>query len=130
MLKKALAVGAATALLAISGGSAFAASKSTQLSNGVLTVTAEDGCTVSGNCGLYYSATIYKKTGGDTKVTVQLALAADNWNIYDTQKTISKGQTVSKSWGGRAKADAGGCRVAGYMKASTGNYYTPTIDVC
>ncbi|MEV0220054.1 hypothetical protein [Streptomyces sp. NPDC050704] len=129
-LKKTLAVVAMTSALVMAGTSAFAyGSKSTQLSNGVLTINADDGCLVSGNCSLYYSSTKYKKTGG-SKVTIQLALATGNGLYLDTQKSISSGQTLSHSWGGLRKSDASDCSVAGYMKASTGNYYTPNIGVC
>ncbi|GGU12473.1 hypothetical protein [Streptomyces lateritius] len=129
MLKKSLAVAAATGMLALGSTTALAASKSTQLSNGVLTISADDGCTVSGNCGLYYSATTYKKTGGST-VTVQLAMTTGNALYTDSLKSISAGQTLSKSWGGLRKSDTADCTIAGYMKASTGNYYTPNLNVC
>jgi hypothetical protein len=129
MLKKTMTA-AMTAALVLTGSSAFAfGSKSTALSNGTLTISAQDGCQVSGNCSLYYSATSYKKTGG-SKVTIQLALVTDNSLYLDSQKSISSGQTVSHSWGGKQKSDAGGCSIAGYMKASTGNYYTPNVSIC
>ncbi|MEU0036237.1 hypothetical protein [Streptomyces sp. NPDC006333] len=130
MLKKTLAVAAMTGALILTGTTAFAyGSKSTQLSNGVLTINGDDGCLVSGNCSLYYSSTTYKKTGG-SKVTIQLAMTTENALFLDTQKSISSGQTLSHSWGGKKKSDTGDCSIAGYMKASTGNYYTPNLSVC
>jgi hypothetical protein len=130
MLGKKFAVGAMTAALVMGGTSAYAfGTKSTQLSNGVLSVTAQDGCEVSANCSLYYSATTYKKTAGNT-VTIQLAMTTSEALYLDTQKTISAGQTLTKSWGGKSKAAVSDCTIAGYMKASTGNYYTPQVGVC
>lgn len=52
-------------------------------------------------------------------------------NLFlDTSKTIKSGQTVSHSWGGKSKAIVPDCSIVGYMKASTGDYYTPPVDVC
>ncbi|MFE2319047.1 hypothetical protein ACFXC8_39110 [Streptomyces sp. NPDC059441] len=130
MLRKKLVVAAMTGALVLTGTSAFAfGSKSTQLDNGVLTINGDDGCLVSGNCSLYYSSTVYKKTGG-SKVTVQLALDTTDSLFFDSEKTISSGQTVSHSWGGKKKSAVPDCTITGYMKASTGNYYTPQINVC
>ncbi|MFG2481065.1 hypothetical protein [Streptomyces fagopyri] len=130
MLKKTLAVAAMTGALILTGTTAFAyGSKSTQLSNGVLAINGDDGCLVSGNCSLYYSSTTYKKSGG-SKVTIQLAMTTGKALFLDTQKSISSGQTLSHSWGGKKKSDTDGCSIAGYMKASTGNYYTPNLSVC
>ncbi|MDO0933118.1 hypothetical protein QQY66_15985 [Streptomyces sp. DG2A-72] len=130
MLRKKLVVAAMTSALVMTGTSAFAfGTKSTALSNGTLSVSASDGCQVSGNCTLYYSSTTYKKTGGN-KVTIQLAMDDGNSLFLDTQKSISSGQTLSHSWGGKRKSDTESCDIAGYMKASTGNYYTPNVDVC
>jgi hypothetical protein len=130
VLKKTLAIAAMTGALVLTGTNAFAfGSKSTQLSNGVLTINGDDGCLVSGNCALYYSSTTYKKTGGST-VTIQLAMTTGASLFLDTQKTISAGQTLSHSWGGKKKSEVPDCSIAGYMKASTGNYYTPNLNVC
>jgi hypothetical protein len=130
VLIKKLAVAAVTGAIVMTGTNAFAfGSKSTQLSNGVLSVSANDGCLATGNCSLYYSATTYKKTGG-SKVTVQLAMTTSSELFLDTQKSISSGQTLSHSWGGNRKSAVPDCTIAGYMKASTGNYYTPTVSVC
>lgn len=130
MLRKTLAVVAMTGALALTGTTAFAfGSKSTALSNGTLTVSADDGCQVSGNCTLYYSATSYKKTGGST-VTIQLAMTTSDELFLDTQKSIRAGQTLSHSWGGQRKSRVPDCTIAGYMRASTGNYYTPPLSVC
>ncbi|WP_460065603.1 hypothetical protein [Streptomyces sp. YKOK-I1] len=129
-MRKKLIVAAMTGALVLTGTSAFAfGSKSTQLSNGVLTINGDDGCLVSGNCALYYSSTTYKKTGG-SKVTIQLAMTTGNALFLDTQKSISSGQTLSHSWGGKRKSEVEDCSIAGYMKASTGNYYTPNLEVC
>ncbi|WP_093772918.1 hypothetical protein [Streptomyces sp. yr375] len=78
---------------------------------------------------MYYSSTTYKKTGG-SKVTIQLAMDTGASLVVDTQKSISSGQTLSHSWGGKKKSDVPDCSIAGYMKASTGNYYTPNLSVC
>ncbi|MCK8434179.1 hypothetical protein G3I77_14430 [Streptomyces sp. D2-8] len=51
-------------------------------------------------------------------------LSLDKW------RTISKGQTVSRSWGGQKKSAVPDCTIVGYMKASTGDYYTPPVNVC
>ncbi|MFI9564244.1 hypothetical protein [Streptomyces rishiriensis] len=129
-MRKKLIVAAMTGALVLTGTSAFAfGSKSTQLSNGVLTINGDDGCLVSGNCSLYYSSTTYKKTGG-SKVTIQLAMTTGASLFLDTQKSISSGQTLSHSWGAKRKSDVPDCSIAGYMKASTGNYYTPNLEVC
>ncbi|MEH0544525.1 hypothetical protein QA802_15955 [Streptomyces sp. B21-105] len=129
-MRKKLIVAAMTGVLVLTGTSAFAyGSKSTKLSNGVLSIHGDDGCLVSGNCSLYYSATSYKKTGG-SKVTIQLAMTTGAALYLDTQKSISSGQTLSHSWGGKRKSDVPECSIAGYMKASTGNYYTPNLEVC
>lgn len=73
MLGQKMAVAVMTGALIMTGTSAFAfGTKSTQVSNGVLSVTAQDGCDVSANCSLHYSATTYKKTGG-SRVSIQLA---------------------------------------------------------
>ncbi|GGY71234.1 hypothetical protein [Streptomyces xanthochromogenes] len=83
---------------------------------------------VSGNCSLYYSQTSYKKTGG-SPVSIQLGLAYGGY--YKTSAmTISSGQTKTHSWGGLLKSNADDCSVAGYMVATTGNYYTPPVGVC
>lgn len=130
MLKKALAVVAMTGVLALTGTTAFAyGSKSTALSNGTLTISADDGCLVTGNCTQYYSATKYKKTGG-SRVTIQLAMTTSSELFFDTQKSIAAGQTISHSWGGKQKSRVPDCTIAGYMKASTGNYYTPPLSIC
>ncbi|WP_055692465.1 hypothetical protein [Streptomyces prasinus] len=128
MLKKSLTA-ALTAALVLTGSSAFAGSKSTALSNGTLTISADDGCLVSGNCSLYYSATTYKKTGG-SKATIQLAMTTGAAAYKDSQKSISAGQTQSKSWGGKKKSEVPDCSIAGFMVANTGTYYTPNLSVC
>lgn len=130
MLMKKLAVAAMAGVIVMTGTSAFAyGSKSTQLSNGVLSINADDGCLVSNNCSLYYSFTTYKKTGG-SKVTIQVAMTTGEELFLDAQKSISSGQKLSHSWGGKRKSAVPDCSIAGYMKASTGNYYTPNIGVC
>ncbi|MBT1095083.1 hypothetical protein [Streptomyces sp. Tu102] len=127
---KKLAVGAIASAVVMTGTSAYAfGSKSTQLSNGVLSVAADDGCQVSGNCSLFYSATTYKKTGG-SKVTVRLALDTSNELFKDSAKSVSKGQTVKHNWGGLRKSRVQDCSVVGYMEADTGQYYTPPVSVC
>ncbi|MFI1702770.1 MULTISPECIES: hypothetical protein [Streptomyces] len=119
-----------TGALVLTGTSAFGyGSESTKLTNGVLTINGDDGCLVSGNCALYYSSTTYKKTGG-SKVTVQLAMTTGRELFKDDQRSISSGQTLSHSWGGKRKSEVPDCSIAGYMKASTGNYYTPNLEVC
>ncbi|MCQ9179912.1 hypothetical protein KMT30_12940 [Streptomyces sp. IBSBF 2953] len=132
MLKKALTVAALTSALVLTGTTASFAfgSKSTALSNGTLTIDGDDGCLVSGNCALYYSSTKYHKERGDARVTIQLAMTTGRSLFLDTQKTIGKGQTLSHSWGGKKKSDTDECSIAGYMKSSTGNYYTPNLEVC
>ncbi|MFF9566633.1 hypothetical protein [Streptomyces sp. NPDC014685] len=116
--------------MTLSAGTAIAfGSKSTTLSNGVLTITADDGCSVSGNCSLYYSATTYKKTGGST-VSVQLAMTTGGALYKATAIKISSGQTKTHSWGGKPKSQVSDCDISGYMVASTGQYYTPPVLVC
>ncbi|MFD8967707.1 hypothetical protein ACFV0C_22375 [Streptomyces sp. NPDC059568] len=118
-----------TSALVFAGGAAFAGTVSTALSNGRLSLSADDGCVVTGNCNVYYSVTSYTKTGGST-VDIRLAIDTGN-SLYKTDlMSISSGQTKSKSWGALRKSDAEGCSVAGYMNASTGNYYTPNLQVC
>ncbi|MEU0384353.1 hypothetical protein [Streptomyces chartreusis] len=129
MLGKKLAVATMTGVLALTGTSAFAESKSTSLSNGTLTISEQDGCQVTGNCSLFYSSTSYKKTGG-SKVDIRLGMTTSDEMFLDTWKTISKGQTVSHSWGGLKKSRVSDCTIVGYMKASTGDYYTPPVNVC
>ncbi|MFF4756810.1 hypothetical protein ACWD5R_44040 [Streptomyces sp. NPDC002514] len=63
-------------------------------------------------------------------MTIQLALDTGKSLYLDSQKTAVAGSDISHSWGGLKKSDAPDCSVAGYMKASTGNYYTPNISVC
>ncbi|RRQ85248.1 hypothetical protein CQW44_20015 [Streptomyces griseofuscus] len=84
---------------------------------------------MSNNCSLYYSATEYKKTGGGT-VTIQLALDTGKSLFLDSQRIAVKGSDIKHSWGGKKKSDVPDCSIAGYMKASTGNYYTPNLNVC
>ncbi|GGQ21188.1 hypothetical protein [Streptomyces roseolilacinus] len=130
-LKQAMvAVTASAGLVFCTGGMAAAEkSVSTKLSNGVLTVIAEDGCVLGGNCKLFFPATQYKKTSG-SKVSIQLALDTGN-SLHKTEAmTISSGQTKSKSWGGMPKSKAKDCSVAGYMVATTGKYWTPNLKVC
>ncbi|MGW1882838.1 hypothetical protein [Streptomyces sp. NPDC001970] len=43
---------------------------------------------------------------------------------------VSKGQTKSKSWGGHPKSRTEDCTIAGYMVATTGKYWTPSLPVC
>lgn len=130
MLRKVLTVAAMASALVLAGTNAFAyGSKSTQLSNGVLTIAADDGCVVSGNCSLYYSATKYKKTGG-SKVTIQLRMSTGDELFMASSRSISKGQTASHSWGGKKKSRVPDCTIVGHMTASTGVYYTPPIGVC
>lgn len=126
MLKKTTAVALSVAsIMALSAGTAAAfGSKSTALSNGTLTITADDGCSVSGNCSLYYSATTYKKTGGST-VSIQLAMTTSDALYKAAAVNISSGQTKTHSWGGKAKSAVSDCDITGYMVASTGQYYTP-----
>ncbi|WP_326680849.1 hypothetical protein [Streptomyces sp. NBC_01237] len=131
MLRKTAAVAVSlTSIMALSAGTAAAfGSKSTTLSNGVLTITADDGCSVSGNCTLYYSATTYKKTGGGT-VSIELAMSTSDALYKAAAVNISSGQTKTHSWGGKAKSQVSDCDITGYMVASTGSYYTPPVDVC
>ncbi|MCE3034659.1 MULTISPECIES: hypothetical protein [Streptomyces] len=129
-MKKQVAVAVAAGLLVLTGSNAYAyGSKSTALSNGTLYIHGDDGCLVSNNCSLYYSATEYKKTGGST-VTIQLALDTGKSLFLDSQRTAVKGSDIKHSWGGKKKSDVPDCSIAGYMKASTGNYYTPNLNVC
>ncbi|RPE43232.1 hypothetical protein EDD90_6424 [Streptomyces sp. Ag109_O5-1] len=130
MLSKKLVVAAMTGALVMTGTSAFAfGTKSTSLQNGTLSIFAQDGCDVSANCSLYYSSTTYKKTGGSS-VSIQLGMTTGDSLYLDTAKTIKSGQTASHSWGGKSKAAVPDCTIVGYMKASTGDYYTPPVDVC
>ncbi|MER5858254.1 hypothetical protein ABT131_21970 [Streptomyces sp900105245] len=129
-MKKRLVIAAMTGLLVLTGTNAYAfGSKSTALSNGTLYIHGDDGCLVSNNCSLYYSATEYKKTGG-SKVTIQLAMDTGADLFFDTQKTAVAGSDIKHSWGGKKKSAVPDCSIAGYMKASTGNYYTPNLSVC
>ncbi|GGU13070.1 hypothetical protein [Streptomyces violascens] len=131
MFKKAVTVAALTGALALTGGTAFAfGGASTSLSNGTLSVYADDGCNVSGNCSLFYSQTSYKKTGGSS-VSIQLAVWTDNRLRKTDAMTVSSGQTKTNSWGGIAKSESSStCNITGYMVASTGKYYTPPVSVC
>ncbi|MFD8615592.1 hypothetical protein [Streptomyces sp. NPDC059631] len=130
MTMKRVAVAAVTALLVFSGANAYAyGTKSTSLSNGTLYIHGDDGCLVSNNCSLYYSATEYKKTGG-SRVTIQLAMTTGEELFLDSQKTAVDGSDIKHSWGGKKKSAVPDCSIAGYMKASTGNYYTPNLSVC
>jgi hypothetical protein len=129
LLGKKLTIAAVTGVLVLSGSTAFAESKSTSLSNGTLTISEEDGCKVTGNCSLYYSSTSYKKTGG-SKVDIRLGMTTSKELYQDKWRTASKGQTVSHSWGGLKKSAVPDCTIVGYMKASTGDYYTPPVSVC
>jgi hypothetical protein len=127
---KKLAVAVMTGVIVMTGTSAFAfGTKSNKLDNGLLSINSQDGCLVSNNCSLYYSATTYEKKQG-SKVTIQLAMTTGDELFLDTQKSISAGQTFSHSWGGKRKSAVPDCSIAGYMKASTGNYYTPNVGVC
>lgn len=128
MFKRAATAFALASALVLTGSTAFAGSTSTKLSNGTLTFIANDGCTVSGNCSLFYASTSYKKTGGAT-VSIILSLATGKGYLYDSQQNISAGQTKTKSWGGLLKSSTD-CTPQGYMKTSTGNYYTPYLKVC
>ncbi len=130
MLRSKLITAAMTSVLVLTGTSAFAfGSKSTALSNGTLTIYADDGCLATGNCSLYYSSTSYKKTGGSA-VDVRLGMDTSTELFLDSTKTISAGQTLSHSWGGKPKSRVDDCTIVGYMKATTGDYYTPPVSVC
>ncbi|MFI7337230.1 hypothetical protein ACIBUY_04735 [Streptomyces sp. NPDC050085] len=128
---RALAAAALTTALVFSGASAYAASTSTQLSNGTLYFSAQDGAVVSGNGSLFYGATKYKKTGG-SKVNVYLKMSTSESVFSSPLKSVSSGQTVDYSFGGKSKAKyAPDCRATGLMDASTGGpYYTPTVNFC
>ncbi|MFR9796132.1 hypothetical protein ACL02U_09550 [Streptomyces sp. MS06] len=129
-MMKRLAVATLTGLLVLSGANAYAfGSKSTSLSNGRLYIHGDDGCLVSNNCSLYYSATEYKKTAG-SKVSIRLALDTGAALYFDSWKTAVAGSDIKHSWGGKRKSEVPDCSIAGYMKASTGNYYTPNLSVC
>ncbi|MER5772035.1 hypothetical protein [Streptomyces sp. NPDC001985] len=131
MIRRAMAVTAATAALVLFAGSAaHAKSTETQLSNGILYFEATDGRYVSGNPSVFFSATQYKKTGGST-TQIQLALWTTTKLIKDDARSISAGQTKGKSWGGLPKAShAPDCKATGYMIASSGKYTTPTLTFC
>ncbi|MFG2472404.1 hypothetical protein ACGFXB_44260 [Streptomyces canus] len=122
---------AVAATLLAGAGSAYAASTSTSLSNGTLYFTAEDGANVTGNSSLFYSTTKYKKTGGST-VNVYLKLDTSEGIWSSPLKSVSSGQTVSYSFGGKSIAnDAPDCEATGLMDASNGGpYYTPTVSFC
>ncbi|MFF8603929.1 hypothetical protein ACF065_31565 [Streptomyces sp. NPDC015232] len=121
---------ALAAAIVLTGSSAFAASTSTQLSNGKLYFEALDGYLVSGNHSQFFSMTQYTKTGGST-VSIQLALSTSTAVFKTDAMKISAGQTKSKSWGGLSKAQyAPDCTATGYMIATTGKYYTPTVRFC
>ncbi|MFG2117201.1 hypothetical protein ACGFRB_31955 [Streptomyces sp. NPDC048718] len=126
-----MAVTALTATLVLTGSSAFAISTSTKLDNGTLYFEALDGYLVSGNHSQFFSTTKYTKTAGDSAVNIQLALSTSTAVFKTDAMSISKGQTKSKSWGGLSKATyAPDCTAAGYMIATTGKYYTPTVRFC
>jgi hypothetical protein len=119
-----------TAALALTGGSAFAVGTSTKLSNGTLYFEAQDGSQVSGNRTLFYSMTKYTKTGGGS-VSIRLGLDTTDRRKLTDAMTISSGQTKAHSWGGLSKAVyAPDCAASGYMQATTGSYYTPTVHFC
>jgi hypothetical protein len=124
-------VTAVAAALVFGAGSAYAASTSTQLSNGTLYFTAEDGANVTGNSSLFYATTKYKKTGGST-VTVYLKMDTSEGIFSSPLKSVSAGSTVSYSFGGKSIAQyAPDCEATGLMDASTGGpYYTPTVSFC
>jgi hypothetical protein len=126
-----LTTAALTTALVLSGASAYAASTSTKLSNGTLYFTAEDGSVVSGNSSLFYGVTKYAKSGGST-VNVYLKMDTKNAIFSSPQKTVSSGQTVEYSFGGKSKAQyAPDCKATGLMDASNGGpYYTPTVTFC
>ncbi|MFI2372786.1 hypothetical protein [Streptomyces sp. NPDC018833] len=62
-------------------------------------------------------------------MSIILSLATGKGYHYDTQQNISAGQTKTKNWGGMLKSNTD-CSPQGYMKTSTGNYYTPYIIIC
>ncbi|WP_240139961.1 hypothetical protein [Streptomyces sp. MUM 178J] len=103
----------------------------TKLANGVLKFEANDGGHVSGNSGLFYSATTYTKTGG-SRVDIILKLQTSEIIKAGPKKSVSKGQTVGHSFGGLSKARyAPDCRVSGLMNASNGGpYWTPSVKFC
>ncbi|MGK5500478.1 hypothetical protein [Streptomyces sp. URMC 125] len=122
---------ALTAALALTGTSAYAASTSTQLSNGVLYFTAEDGSVVSGVSSLFYGATKYKKTGGG-QVYVVLRMETSGGTFRSPEKSVSAGQTVSHSFGGQSKSKyAADCKATGWMTSNNGGpFWTPTVRFC
>lgn len=130
MFTRSLAIAALAASLVFTGGSAFAASTSTKLSNGTLYFEAQDGSVVNGNSSLFYGATKYTKTGGSA-VYITLKMETYNAIFSDSQKQISSGQTISHSFGGISKSFyAPDCAATGLMDATTGTYYTPTVHFC
>lgn len=126
-----IATAALTAALVLTGTSAYAASTSTQLTNGTLYFTAEDGSRVSGNSTLFYATTKYTKTGG-SKITVVLRMETHNSTHRSAEKDVSAGQTVSHSFGGLSKAKyASDCKATGWMTSNNGGpFWTPTIRFC
>lgn len=132
MLMRTLAIGAVTGALVVGGtAAAYAVTTSTQLSNGTLSFTAQDG-SAYGDSSVFYASTAYKKTGGSTvSVRLEMITTGGRFGSGDAYKSVSAGQTVITQWGGVSKSYyASDCKATGSMWASGSVYYTPTVHFC
>lgn len=126
--KKAGVVVAASLCVIGAGTSAWAATTSTQLSNGTLYSTVENGRSVTGNSSLFYSSVKYSKTGGST-ISAVFAMDASGTIYKSSGFSLSSGETKSYSFGG--KPVPSGCRATGGMTVSgQGTFWTPTLNPC
>ncbi|MDX3112123.1 hypothetical protein ACN6K4_004878 [Streptomyces hayashii] len=61
---------------------------------------------------------------------VRLAMTAtENPELWAFLKRLRRGETLAGTVASK-KSDTDECSIAGYMKSSTGNYYTPNLEVC
>ena len=126
--KKVGTVAAASLFVFGASTSAWAATTSTQLSNGTLYSTVTNGAYVTGNSSLFYSSMKYSKTGGGT-ISAVFAMDASGTIYKSSGFSVSSGQTKDYSFGG--KPVPSGCRATGGMTVSgQGTFWTPTLNPC
>ena len=125
--KKVGTIAAASLFVFGASTSAWAATTSTQLSNGTLYSTVENGRYVTGNSSLFYSSVKYSKTGGSTVSAKFVMDAGSAWT--SSSYSISSGQTKSHSFGGLPVPST--CRATGGLNVSgQGYFWTPSLNPC
>ncbi|CAM5421962.1 hypothetical protein SSPIM334S_06303 [Streptomyces spiroverticillatus] len=107
---------------------AVARDVTTELSNGTLTSSVQNGREVSGNSSLYYSAVTYKKKKGGAINVIFLMRTANNTNSSPPY-LMKSGQTKGHSFGGKAVPSTCSA-VGGLAEKDQGQYWAPPLNPC